>query len=333
MTRSTASQPADNAPRARAASPRGSGTALGALRAMPWTLTTLTIVLIFNAVEGTLRAKPTEALLQRFGLGLDTLGDGKFWTLFSAIYMLDHPKAVLSTLAVIALYVGVYENLAGTWAAIAAWFLGTWATVTFAPLLWLPFAWLGWARPVTQVATAEFGSSASTWCCLGAAAGLPWAWRGWRRWAGLAGVALLLGRFAAYRSYTDVEHIAAFGFGVFAIAVWARPSARPPRPRVDVDRWQMARLGVALAGLLVAVTGLLVGTLDARDALAALLVALGMTLLAAALVTPRRADPLVLALLVVAGMLAISQIPNVATIGVVVGAGLLLLAAWRSSGG
>jgi hypothetical protein len=235
---------------------RDQAQALHLLTQVPWTLGALLCVLVVTVSSGTLWRPPTATQLDRYGTSAERLLHGDLWSLATSNAFVDRPPALLSTLILIAVMVGLYEYSHGTGWAAAVWFLGTAAgTLVAVPLWQLGVGMLG-VRSGDHGATLDVGSSAACWCALGAWVGWPPAWRRWQRYTGWGAVLSLLLLLVAHQSYAEVEHVAAFACGACGLGLLHQRWRG--RQRGSTVTWlTIGRVLVALTGLLAAVVGLM----------------------------------------------------------------------------
>lgn len=284
------------------------------LRSAPFTMLSLAGVIVFSAVAGALGERLSDARTDRWGLGPESISSLHVWGLFTANYLVDKPIAIISTVVMTVVFLGWVEVRYGLLAAVVTWFAGTWAGTLLAVLAWWPFALLGIARPLADVAIAEVGSSAATWAAVGVTLGWPGAWSGGSLAGGLAATAFLVGLLAVKQTFTDVEHLAAFAFGMLVLAPLLAGRARP----VALDSTFLTRLLVGLSGITALLTAWTVG-----GAGWPLMVVAGTLLVALAVWPVSRV--LTLALLAAGGAASVLATPNPAAIAVFVGAAALLL--------
>lgn len=281
---------------------------------MPFTIAALVIVVTASAATGALTGKLSGAQVHRWGLGPKSITSFRLWGLFTANFLVDKPVAILSSVVMIALFIGWAELRYGLWAALITWFTSTWATVVLAALIWWPIALLGLARPLADVVVADVGSSAATWAALGLALGWPGAWPAVSMLAGLAALAFLTTLLVMKHTFTDLVHLVAFGYGALILAPlftnWARPVHLAPA--------FITRLLVGLSGVSALLTALVVG----GSAWPVMVVAGAALALLAIRPGPR---VLTLALLAIGGVASVMATPNPATIVVFVGAAAFLI--------
>jgi hypothetical protein len=270
----------------------------------PWTVATVVAVILASLLSGALHGALAHSIIHHWGFGVDTFTHGYLRGVVTSNYLVDHPAAILSTVAMIVLFVGAIELRYGSMAAISVWFLATWVATGIGIVVWLPLSLAGTARPVAEVAAAEVGSSAATWCAFGVVLGYPAVWTGLWRVAGIAAGALLIGELVVLRTFTSVEHLAAFGFGTLILSrVFVgrvRPISGSPRA--------LSRLLTALAGFMTILTIPL-----PESHLFLPLMALFGTVLIAGAVVVAVPDTLLLALLIPAALLTLMNVPNIAT--------------------
>ncbi len=261
----------------------------------------LSIGLVFAVAlwTGTLDHPPTSAQFEAYGFGFESLRDGKFQGLVAGIYFVDHPAAAISSIALIGLFVGLYEYRYGLRWTIAVWFVGTLATTFLGILLVALVSFVFNIRPISAIVTYDVGASASCWCALGAIAGWPVRWRGWRLVVGVGGGLVLVALGVTGQTYTDVGHIIAFCVGV--ILFGALESRLKPSIRIYDGNWlTLGFLVAGLSGILVIV----VAQIDEPHTIVFwLLVAGGGALILSALNAPLAFWPFVFALVVLLGVI------------------------------
>jgi hypothetical protein len=292
-------------------------TALGAvIRQLPWAIGSVAVIVVVAFGTGSLKHPPSDALVNRWGVGASALAQGKLWTIVTSNFLIDHPAAIISTVVLAIVATGVCELLYGTWRAAFAWFMGTWAPLILAIILLLP-AHLMYARgTVDRLTLSEVGSSTATWCCAGAIVGFPWLVRGWRRFVGLAAIALLIAILFVHRTFTSVEHFTAIFTGMALQYAWR---GRPSR-LTTVSRETAARLMCIICGAVYLIELALTGF--TRESIA--LLPIGIALVTLSTFVARRIDVPLAILTLVGGVLANVLVPNAATI-LAVGAALWLL--------
>lgn len=280
----------------------------------PFSIGSLVTLLAVCLATGALTGRLTEEQIDRWGLGPEAITSLHIWGLVTANYLVDKPVAIISTVVMVVVFLGWVEVRYGLLAAVVTWFVGTWAGTLLAALAWWPFALSGMARPLGEVAIAEVGSSAATWAALGVALGWPGAWSDGSLAGGLASTAFLLGLLAAKRTFTDVEHVAAFALGTLVLAPLFAGRARP----VDLDPAFVTRLLVGFSGITALLTAWIVGGSGWP-----VMVVAGAALVV--LATWPMSRVLTLALLAAGGAACILATVNPATIAVFSGAAALLL--------
>ncbi len=265
---------------------------------------------------GSLEHFPTDSAINRWGVGVQALIDGKLWTIVTSNFLIDHPVAIISTVVLAIVATGVCELLYGSWRAAIAWFMGTWAPLVLAIVLLVPTHLLHAQGATDRLMISEVGSSTATWCCAGAIVGFPWLVRGWRRLVGFAAIALLIAILAVRPDFTSVEHFTAIFTGMALQRAWR---SRPSRLGL-VTRDTAARLMAIICGVVFLIEVVLTGVTPSSVAL----LPLGVALMVVSFLVGRYVDPMLAILVGVGGVLANVLEPNAATI-LAVGAALWLL--------
>ncbi len=255
-------------------------------------------------------------MIDRWGVGVQALIDGKLWTIVTSNFLIDHPVAIISTVVLAIVATGVCELLYGPWRAAFAWFMGTWAPLALAIVLLLPAHLLHMQGTIDRLMISEVGSSTATWCCAGAIVGFPWLLGGWRRFVGIAAIALLTAILVVRPDFTSVEHFTAIFTGMALQRAWRmRPSHLG-----TVTRDTGARLMAIICGVVFLTEVVLTGVKPSSVAL----LPIGAALIVASLLTGRYVDLSLVVLVGVGGVLANVLEPNAATI-LAVGATLWLV--------
>ena len=269
-------------------------TSISVLLRIPWTLLTMVAIVMVAVLSNTLTRPPTPEQFERWGVGLDAISSGAVWKFLPSIYLVDHPEAVLSSVTLVALFVGIYEYQMGIRWTLALWFLATPISQLVAIAGWfLASRFLDLAL-LSTVAQSEVGSSAACWAALAAWIGWPPAWRGWRLAAGGAIVALLTLLLVDGRTFTDVEHLAAFATGAWLFGAAQRVASAERRP--FLGSWLTAgRLCGALAGVI----ALLIVLIGVGGWPAVMLAVLGLAAVVLGLIASAQTWPMLAVVLVV----------------------------------
>ncbi len=283
---------------------------------IPWTLISVTIIVIVTVASGTLEHLPTNSTLNRWGIGIRALLHGKVWTIVTSNYFVDHPVAIISTVILSIVATGACELRFGTWRTVLIWFTGTWVPLIVAALLLIPAHLLHLQGTFDRLMISEVGSSTSTWCCVGAIASVPWLVRGWRLFAGLSAILLLVVILVLHHTFTSVEHITALLSGMALSGIW---NDQPSRLGI-LTRDPVVRLLAITCGAVFLIQVLLMNVEVAKVGLGII----GATLILTSLFVSRRADVLLVVLFVIGGTVANIYVLNAATI-LIVGAALWLL--------
>ncbi|GEM_PF-5599912 len=283
-------------------------------RNIPFTIVSLIMILVASTAAGVMSGPISETQTNRWGLGDESISRLRLWGLFTANYLIDKPVAIISTFVMVIVFLGWIEIRYGTMAAVATWFTGTWVATVVAAIIWWPFALLGIAQPLADVAIPEVGSSAATWTALGVVLGWPGKWSRGSLVAGLASTTFLTALLIDHRTFTSVEHLVAFAFGMLVVAPMLAGCARP----VYLDPAFAARFLVGLSGVTALLTAVSVGGTGWP-----VMVIAGVALVILG-VWPISPIP-TLALLAVGGVASVLATPNPATIVVFLGAAAILV--------
>jgi hypothetical protein len=290
---------------------------------IPWAVGSVAVIVVVAFVTGTVQHLPSDALINRWGVGVRALIQGKLWTVVTSNFLIDHPPAIISTVVLAVVATGGCELRFGTARTILVWFTGTWAPLLLAAVLLVPTHLLNAHGATDRLMISEVGSSTSTWCCAGAIIGVPWLVRGWQRIAGVAAFALLFGALYIHQTFTSIEHLTAVLSGMALYAVWRdRPS------RLDtVTRDSAARVMSIMCGAVFLIEPAVTGLSAASFAL----LPIGVALILVALLIPRNVELWLASLVLIGSVLANVLLPNAATI-LASGAALWLLlyrGAWQ----
>lgn len=290
-----------------AGSPPSPLAALGTVaRRMPWSIGSVAVTVVVAVVTGSLEHLPSDAMVNRWGVGARALAHGKLWTIVTSNFLIDHPVAIISTVVLAIVATGVCELLYGTWRAAFAWFMGTWAPLVLAIVLLVPAHLLQRQGTIDRLMISEVGSSTATWCCAGAIVGFPWLVRGWRRFVGLAAIALLIAILFVHWTFTSVEHFTAIFTGMALHYAWRD---RPSRLQF-VTRETAARLMCIICGAVYMIELPLTGV----TASSVVLLPIGLALVVLSLLMRRRIEITLAILTLAGGVLANVLVPNAATI-------------------
>ncbi len=284
-------------------------------RQIPWAIGSVVIIVVVAFVTGSLEHLPSDAMVNRWGIGVRALMQGKLWTIVTSNFLIDHPAAIISTVVLAVVATGVCELRFGTLRAAFAWFLGTWAPLMLAAVLLIPTHLLNAQGATDRLMISEVGSSTATWCCAGAIVGFPWLVRDWRRVVGIAAIGLLVAILYVHRTFTSIEHFTAIFSGMALHHAW---KGRPSRLGT-FTRDSAARLMAIICGAVFLIELALTGLTTTSFAL----LPIGVLLIVGSVLLVKNSD-LPLAVLVAAGgVLANVLVPNAATI-LAVGAALWL---------
>ncbi len=285
-------------------------------REIPWAIGSVAVIVLVAFLAGSLIHLPSDAMINRWGIGVRAIIQGKFWTIVTSNFLIDHPAAIISTVVLAIVATGVCELRFGTSRAAFAWFMGTWAPLILAATLLIPTHLLNAQGATDRLMISEVGSSTATWCCAGAIVGFPWLVRDWRRIVGVAAIGLLVAILFVHRTFTSIEHFTAIFTGMALHHAWKdRPSRLGTVTRDTAARMMSIICGVVFL-IELALTGL---TLSSTA-----LLPIGVLLIVCSVLMSKNID-LPLAVLVAAGgVLANVLVPNAATI-LAVGAALWLL--------
>lgn len=283
---------------------------------IPWAVSTVVIIVVVAFAAGSLEHLPSDALINRWGIGVRALSAGKLWTIVTSNFLIDHPAAIISTVVLAIVATGVCELRFGSWRAAFAWFMGTWAPLVLAMILLVPTHLLNAQGATDRLMISEVGSSTATWCCAGAIVGFPWLVRDWRRVVGFAAIGLLVAILFVHRTFTSIEHFTAIFTGMALHHAWKdRPS------RLDtVTRDTAARVMTIICGAVFLIEIALTGFTPSSFAL----LPIGVLLIVVSALVSKNVDLLLAAFVAAGGVLANVLVPNAATI-LAVGAALWLL--------
>ncbi len=282
---------------------------------IPWSLLSVTAIVIFSASAGLFDHYPSDSLLNLWGVGLRGLVHGKIWTVVTSNFLIDHPVAIVSTVVLSIVATGACELRFGSWRTILVWFMGTWTPLVVAAFLLIPAHLTHATGTIDRLTISEVGSSTATWCCVGAIVGVPFLVRGWRLFVGLSAVLLLVTILVITRTFTDIEHITALVSGMLLSKVWNKQPSH-----LDVlTREPAGRLLAITCGAVFLIQIPLTNATVANEVLAVI----GAALILASLFLTRRSDAIFVILLITGGLLANVLVLNAATI-LAVGAALWL---------
>ncbi len=285
-------------------------------RQIPWAIGSVAVIVVVAFAAGSLQHLPSDALINRWGVGVRALIHFKLWTIITSNFLIDHPAAIISTVVLAIVATGVCELRFGTWRTAFAWFMGTWAPLILAIILLLPTHLLNAQGATDRLMISEVGSSTATWCCAGAIVGFPLLVRDWRRVVGLAAIGLLVAILFVHRTFTSVEHFTAIFTGMALHHAWQKQPSRLD----SVNRDTAARLMTIISGAVFLIELPLTGVTVTSFAL----LPLGIVVILVPILVSRNVDLPLAALVLVGGVLANVLVPNAATI-LAVGAALWLL--------
>lgn len=100
------------------------------LRAVPFTLAVIAVLLITGAATGSILSGPPESLLDVASVSLPGLKAGHWWSLFTSLFFATNPLAYLAAALMILLLLGVAERQLGTRRTAVFFFAGQFAAVT-----------------------------------------------------------------------------------------------------------------------------------------------------------------------------------------------------------
>ena len=225
-------------------------------REIPWAIGSVGVIVLVAFLAGSLNHLPSDLTINRWGIGVRAIMQGKFWTIVTSNFLIDHPAAIISTVVLAIVATGVCELRFGTGRAAFAWFMGTWAPLLLAAILLIPTHLLNAQGATDRLMISEVGSSTATWCCAGAIVGFPWLVRDWRRIVGVAAIGLLVAILFVHRTFTSIEHFTAIFTGMALHHAW---KDRPSRLGV-IRRDTAARMMSIICGVVflieLALTGL-----------------------------------------------------------------------------
>lgn len=286
---------------------------------MPWTLSSLAAMMLAALATSTYAHPPSQALVARWGFSAQRAREGAWWPLLTANYFVDHPDALLSSLTLVALFIGLYEYRFGPWWAASVWFAGTLSASVLAVPLWWLLAMAIDVAPVSVVTAPEVGASAAAWCALGAWLGRPTTWQRRQRAVAFLAAVTLLTLLAYTQTFTSVEHLVAFMTGMLVFGRLQQRMNVPARP-YSGDWQPIGRALGALTGLLIVVTALLIGPGTTATAL----IVVGITTIGVCLTIHRIHHRALAGIVVTVGLAAMAAVPSVSTLVVTSAAAVLL---------
>jgi phosphatidylglycerol lysyltransferase len=192
-------------------------------------------------VEGT-------ALFDRVAYGLPALREGRVWTFFTGMFFAPELALYVPILVLLVIAACAYERRAGHVRTLVVALGGHFLAGLLTALALWPFADSGWTWAAGLGSRLDLGISAGGFALVGAlTASMSPVWR--VRFRVCLG-AYLIAMVVRSGLLWDVEHLVAFGLGVFAGPLLA--GARPKLRRFRFDR----RAQRALVALIVAVTAI-----------------------------------------------------------------------------
>lgn len=284
-------------------------------RQIPWAISSVVVMIVIAFVTGSLKRLPSDAMINRWGIGVRALMHGKLWTIVTSNFLIDHPAAIISTVVLAIVATGVCELRFGTVRTAFAWFLGTWAPLILAAILLIPTHLLHAQGATDRLMISEVGSSTATWCCAGAIVGFPWLVRDWRRVVGIAAVGLLIAILYVHRTFTSIEHFTAIFSGMALHHAWKDRPSRLGTITRDTGARLMAIICGAVFLIELSLTGLTAVTFA--------LLPIGVLLILGSVLLDKNADLPLAVFVAGGGLLANVLVPNAATI-LAVGAALWL---------
>lgn len=217
---------------------------LTVLRRTPFTIVLVLALLVIGITTGTILTPTAEQpWYENIATGLPAFAEGRWWTVFTSPFFLDHPLTFLSLAPLVIGGIGWAEWRFGTWRTLVLFWAGHLVGVFGAAAIVALVAPTGWPWAVRLSETFDVGPSCGAFTALiFAIATLPAPWRLRARlavvvWIGVS--VLYLGQLY------DLEHAVAM---VVALAVsgWL-PAFRHPVGRPSEREWRL----IALAGLIV----------------------------------------------------------------------------------
>lgn len=188
---------------AEAATPRSSR-AIAVVRRLPATFTMVGLILLVGVIWQCLwRPFEDTPLWDVVAYGLPAFEDGRWWTVFTGTFFVDHP---LTYLFVIPSFVGMafVEFTRGSRLALTYYWLGQLFAICASALLLSWLRLLPWPWAIEQATMLDVGASGGSMACLAAAAGIlraPWRVRAWLVLLAFSFVALLF-----WGKLADLEH-------------------------------------------------------------------------------------------------------------------------------
>lgn len=192
----------------------------------------------------------TAADVAELGYGLPALQEGRWWTLFTGMVLVDDLAIPLPSFTIIA--VVLHEHVAGHWRALVALVGGQVLGVLLVLLAIIPLqdSTSAFAEEVTNVT--DFGISVGAFACMGA-------WTAYlrspiRRAVRLAVSCYQAGPLLLSGLIFDLSHPAGWFLGVLAGPFLMRPKHPDARP-VNRRSWPWMALAVVLGAAIGAVAG------------------------------------------------------------------------------
>lgn len=188
---------------------------------LPFTLAMLAGIILMGIATGTPMHNLDLALRQRWGFAFSDFSEGTWYSLFTAILMVDRPLMFWGILPFVGCSVGVYEWLAGPRRAVwHFWMTELGGNLGMALLVVLPLYSLGISTEHELAHRHDVGMSGGGFGCLGG-----WMSRLPRYWRipslSLATVYLLVRLLVFTELFPDLLHLLTF-FGGYGYDTWRR---------------------------------------------------------------------------------------------------------------
>lgn len=153
---------------------------MSGLRRVPFTLAMVAVVGVLALVASGPGFTARPDVVERWGVSLSALGEGRVWTLVTATFLLHRPYLYPLTAAFLLYSVGVYEWTAGTRRALVVfWAADVAGSLIVALGIVLPLLLAGTQIGAELASAADVGVSGGAFACFGAWTGrLPVAWNG-----------------------------------------------------------------------------------------------------------------------------------------------------------
>jgi len=186
------------------------------IRRLPFTLFMEATIIGVAVANGAVLGELSLASQLRWGFGLHSLWEGRWYALFTAPFFVRNLRMFLGILLFIGYSVGVYEWVAGARQAVLLyWITNILGLLLAAVLVVAPLYSAGMALGKEWALRSDVGPSAGGLGCIGGwVSHLP---DHYRRWVFLAVMVYLIGKLAFFPElFADAAHLITFPLGFLA---------------------------------------------------------------------------------------------------------------------